>query len=88
MPKSFRPFMDINELIDELKRADHLWYQAPMDARPHLVHVRQYTVSNVNFESSRAMLWTRETGAFSIKLTQHFDRFRKEEEETERLPLR
>lgn len=58
---------------------DHLWYHAPLDARPHLVHVRQYTVSNVNFESSRAMLWTKETGAFSVKLIQHFDRFRKEE---------
>jgi hypothetical protein len=74
--RTYRRFADILELIAELKRTDHVWYQTPLDASPRAVHVRQYTISNVNFERSRATLHTKETGPFVVNLTQHFDRFR------------
>lgn len=74
----FRPFTDINELIAELHATDHLWYQAPLDSRPYVVHVRRYTISNVNCEDSKATLHTKATGSFVAYLTQHFDRFRKQ----------
>lgn len=73
--KEFRPFVDINELIAWIKGNEYVYYQAPMDARPHSVKIRQYTICNESF-AHRATLWTAETKSFSVLLTDHFDRFR------------
>lgn len=73
---TFRKFTDITELEAELKRTDHVWYQAPMDVNPMLVEVTEYTISNRDYRRSRAKLYTRVTKSFTVTLTEHFERFR------------
>jgi len=75
-----RRFIDINELIEHLKKHEYVYYQAPLDARPYSVKIRQYTVNNESFEKSKATLWTSVNGNFTVKLTEHFDRFRVRED--------
>jgi hypothetical protein len=67
---------ELLELIEWLKTHDYAHYHAPMDSRPCTVKVRQYTVSNVRPELSRATIWTDGTGPLVVNLAKHLDRFR------------
>lgn len=72
----FRPFDNLNELIEHLKEHDCVYYQAPMDHKPVRVDVRQYSIVNAYHERSRVTLWTPATLTFVVNLAKHFDRFR------------
>jgi hypothetical protein len=73
--RAFRRFTGLNELIDWLKNNDYVWYQGPMDSEPVNVLIASYTISHRSFVRSRAMLFTRATGNFSVGLAAHLDRF-------------
>jgi hypothetical protein len=79
---NYRKFFDTNELLDHLKAHAFVYYHAPLDTRPFSVRVKEYTVSHESDSKHKAKLWTSTNGTFTVKLAEHFDRFRIREDAT------
>lgn len=76
---TYREFIDPQELLREFTKG-YVLYQAPMDSRPYTVKVKRYTVKLDKPEQSTLTFWTSETGTLTVKIAEHFTRFRVRED--------
>ena len=73
---TFRQFENLGELIEYVKAHKTVWYEGPMNFRPMVAEVRQYTENIRRPENSRVTVWTRENGCLVLYLAKHLDRFK------------
>lgn len=75
----YEPFPDIHALVKQLMQG-HVWYQAPLDPGPRIIHVKRFSVDMAHPLRSVLTFWTAETRTLNVRIHEHFTRFRRRAE--------